>query len=213
MGYSTERWHEYVPRIRGTPPKEPKIIGHEEYLKMRSMCETPEQDWLIVCGFSTGFRMGDCCNLKWDRVDQEQMVVAPLLGKTRQSTGASAKIPYNPGGDMHLKLTELWADRPQDEEYVCPLMAESYYCNRKAVAQSMRRVFDWAGIRDRSFKHFRCTFESRLANSGMNIGLAAKITGRSDTRSLLRYIVPDMDAAREGVTKALELHHTNKMFA
>lgn len=211
LRYTQERWYEYLPKVRGLAPPPPQIITQSEYEALLSFCLQEDQEWLITLGFSTGFRMGDCCMLRWEQVDQEQMIISPLIRKTSKSTGKCATIPYAPGGDLHRRLTEL--EHEDHEDYVCPRLAESYYSNKSAITQGMRRVFDRAGLKHKSFKHFRCTFESRLANSGMNIGLAAKITGRSDTKSLLRYIVPDMDAAREGVSKAMELHNTHKMFA
>lgn len=213
LRYTQERWYEYLPKVRGQAPPDPQIITQSEYEALLSFCLQEDQEWLITLGFNTGFRMGDCCMLRWEQVDREQMIISPLIRKTSKSTGKCASIPYSPGGELHERLTELWADRIEDEQYVSPRLAESYYSNKCSITQGMRRVFDRAGLQHKSFKHFRCTFESRLANSGMNIGLAAKITGRSDTRSLLRYIVPDMDAAREGVSKAMELHNTHKMFA
>lgn len=211
-GLTTTRWHEHVSRVKTVPTPDPQIIKHEEYMLLRKMCLDPEQDFLIVLGYSTGLRLGDCCTLRWEHVDRAEQVIRKVLNKTSGSTGKSVSMPYSSGGDLHKWLEDLWIRRV-DDGFISPGLAASYHCNESAVKQGMRRVFDRAGVVGKSFKHFRCTFESKLANSGMNIALAAKITGRSDTRSILRYVVPDMDSAREGVAKALELHHDKKMFA
>lgn len=215
MGITDIRWYEYLPRVKSKPPPQPRIITHAEYQKLKDACRNKDQEWLIICSYNTGFRLGDCCTMKWDVIDQKNQVINPILNKTRKSTGLSAKIPYYSGSDIYYKIAEMWANREDvgGDNYVVPGLAWLYNNNRKSIAESMHRLFERAGVHGRSFKHIRCTFESRLANSGMNMVLAAKITGRSDTKSLMRYVVPDMDSAREGIAKAMELHNTNKMFA
>lgn len=213
MGYTEDRWHEYLPKVKAGPRLEPVIVGQDEYTLLKRMCSgDKDKEFILILGYSTGLRLGDCCMIKWSNIDMEQQVIKTMPSKTSRSTGMTVSIPYVTNGDLHVALTERWPERTSDDDYVCPNMATSYSAHRQGVQILFRRIFNRAGLYDKCFKHFRSTFESRMANSGMNIGLAAKLTGRSDTKTLLRYIKPDMDAARDGIAKALELHKTYPAF-
>lgn len=217
MGYSTTRWGDYFPRIRSAPVPEPVIIRQEEYLNIRKHCTDRDREWIVVLSFNTGMRMGDCCKLRWSHVDTKKQTIKKIVSKTALTTGKSVFIPYNSGSDLHFFLMDMFNTKDdlilEDDNYVCPVMYLSYANNSKSVVESFRKIFNKAGLPNNSFKHLRNTFESRLANSGMNMALAASITGRSDPKALMRYIKPDMEAAREGITKALEIHHHLKGFA
>lgn len=217
MGYTKERYHECFPVIRSDPIQEPQIIRHEEYLRLLSMCgKFRDKAWIITLGYSTGLRLGDCCNLRWSNIDMEEQVITTVLRKTAKKTGAHARIPYPTGGDLYNMIQERLSVREAENymgtDYVCPMMACRYNSNKMSVSTIIKDVFIRAGIPHKKFKDFRSTFESRLANSGMNLSLAARITGRSDMRVLMRYVKMDVDAARDGVAKALELHNVYQSF-
>lgn len=219
MGHSSVRWYEYLPTVKGQACAIPEIIQHHEYLQIRKFCYDKDRDWLVVLGYHTGLRLGDCCCLRWSNIDQENQVIKVTPRKTARKTAISVSIPYSTGSDLHKLIVEKWETRDQGSDvgtdYVCPDMAIYYLGTptNQVVPAMFNVIFKRAGIIGRTFKHFRSTFESRMANSGMNIGLAAKITGRSDTKTLLRYIRPDMDAAREGIARAMDLHNVHKGFA
>ena len=217
MDYTDKMWYEYFPKVKQAPPGEVKIIGHEEYMRIRKCCYTKDQEWIIILAYCTGMRLGDCCTLRWSHVDMEDMTIKKQINKNRHNTGAYTHIPYGPGSDVHQFITDLWDRRHEhyidDDNPVCPEMYLSYVGNWDSPKDSFKRIFIRAGIHDRTFRNFRSTFESLIANSGMNMALATKITGRTDVKSLLRYIRPDMEVAREGIARALELHTTVKGFA
>lgn len=218
MGYTKERWYEYLPKLKTSPIKTPKIVGQDEYMLLRKACNgCKDKEWLIILSYNTGFRLGDCCTLLWSDIDLDKQVITKVLNKTMKSTGASSSIPYTTNSDLHIAIMDRLTNKDNAAEvykdYVCPEMAMTYMACAPAINNMFTKVFSRAGIPDKTFKHLRCTFESRMANSGMNMGLAAKITGRSDPRTLMHYIRPDIDAAREGVAKALQLHNQYAGFA
>lgn len=209
MGYTATRWHEFIPRVAVTKPALPDIIQYEEYLRLRECAIDEECDWVMVLGYSTGLRLTDCCTMCWSQIDQGKQLVRSIPSKTRRKTGVEVVIPYMSGGDLHKLIIDRWAKKDEGiqlhKDFISPVMASRSQSGDEH--KRFRIIFDKAGLPNKSFKHFRSTFESRLANSGMNAALAAKITGRSDTRTILRYVRPDMEVVREGVAKALELHN------
>lgn len=218
MGYTESRWYEFVPTVHVPPPGNPKIIRHEEYLRLRKACCDIEQEWCVVCGYNTGLRLKDVCMVEWNQIDRERQILTARPFKTRHKTNVTVEIPYASGGDLHQIITTLWQQKDDmvrvlDGDHVSPLAALRHRGQPNTQAVNMKGVFERAKVVGRSFKDFRSTFESRMANSGINIGLAAKITGRTDTKTLLRYILPDTEAAREGIAKAMEIHHKLSTFA
>lgn len=217
MRYTEHRWDEYLPKVRVPAPEDPKIVQHSEYLKLIETCRDRDRRWLIALSYNTGMRLGDCCKLKWSDIDRAQQFIHKKQSKTARTSGSRVMIPYISGSEIHQFIDELWLCRDEEnntgEDYVCPSLYLSYISNKESISHSIRRIFRLAGIPGKSFKHLRCTFESRLANSGMNLVMATKISGRSDPRQLMRYVKPDLEAAREGVAKALDLHNHLKGFA
>jgi integrase len=218
MGYTEQKWYHHIQTIRVPALPMPRIIRHEEYLNIRKSCSDIHREWIVVLAYNTGMRMGDCCSMRWSHVDQERQVITKVQNKNLWKSSQPVEIPYESGSDLHMLLMKMWAMKDdivmsEKDNYVCPVMWLSYDNSKSAVSNSFRWAFNKAGCPDLSFKNFRSTFESRLANSGMNLALAARITGRSDPRVLMRYVRPDMDAAREGIAKAMHLHDHIKGFA
>lgn len=214
MGLCAERWYEYMDTVRGVAYAEPKIITQTEYEKLLSVSTDRELSWGIVCGYHTGLRLGDVCNLRWSCVDMDRQLVKTSPSKTSRAHAISVEIPFVTESDMHRWLRDLKAEEESEsiEGYVSYSLHCRYAVNHTIVSRFYTRLFAKAGIPGKSYKHFRSTFESRLANSGINLGMAAKMTGRSDPRSLMRYIKVDIEAAREGVAKAMEIHNKLEMF-
>lgn len=212
MGLATERWYEYVGSVRGVAYAEPKIITQTEYEKLLSISDDIDLSWGIVCGYHTGLRLGDVCNLRWSCVDMDRQLVKTTPSKTSRAHAISVEIPFVTESDMHRWLRDLKEQDEAIEGYVSYSLHTRYAVDKTCISRYYTRLFRKAGIPDKSFKQFRSTFESRLANSGINLGMAAKMTGRSDPRSLMRYIKVDIEAAREGVAKAMEIHNKLEIF-
>lgn len=217
MGYTQERWYEFLPPCKEPPWKEPKIITQHEYADLVDAAPNWDYAWLIVCAWHTGFRLGDCATIAWPSIDRLVQMIKLVPRKSRASTGKPVYIPYLSGSDLHHEIEQRWEARDlrrkmDDEFYVCPNMAEAYLSMPTGLSTMVNRIFGKAGIEGKSFKHFRSTFESRLANSGMNMALAAQITGRSKVDVLMKYIKPDYTAIKDGVAKALKLHETHEGF-
>lgn len=212
MGYTKTVWHEYLPKLRSPVFDMPEIIRHEEYLKLRETCVDAEKDWVMVLAYHTGLRLGDCCQLLWSQIDRATQVIQRVPNKNMWKSRKPVYIPYLAGSDLQVLIDQRWLtheDEPNaGKDYVSPAMAMMYVGSGVSVVHQFRRIFDKAGVRGRTFKHFRSTFESRLANSGVNLALASQLTGRSDMRTLLRYVKPDIDCARSAVGKAMLIHET-----
>lgn len=220
MGYTTERWFEYIPHTRSVSPVPVRIIRQHEYEKIKAACRDQAQLWAVVCAWNTGMRLGDICTLKWEHVNFENQFICKPINKNLHNTRQLTEIPFLSGSELHMMLVDLrdnpdahlLVDPSDPTSYICPILANQYRTAPDAIWKGFCRLIERSGVRNVSFKHFRSTFESRLANSGINAALAAKMTGRSDTKSILRYIIVDQDTAREAVANAMEIHNKHSVF-
>lgn len=202
MQYIDEPMNEFLPRTMPEPVKEVVTITEEEYLRFVEANRQHPFGWAIVLAYHTAFRLGDVCTLKWSEVDMANQVIRKVPNKTAR-TGLVVEVPILSGSDLYEWLARMQSDRDPSEEYVCPELWYRYR-DQPSLPHEISKRLRKHGI-NATFHDLRKTFESRLANSGINLGLAAKITGRTDPRSLMRYIKPDPDVVRQSVALALEL--------
>lgn len=204
MRYISENLTDSFPKMVKPPSKSfAHIITEEEYHRLLEATKTTRMAWGIVLAYHTGLRLKDTCLLRWSEVDMDQQVIRVQPYKTRKR-GIEAEIPVITDSDLHVWLLKMQADRIADEPFVSRALHASYLAgNGTCIARHYCMAFKKAGVKA-CFHSFRSTFESRLANSGISLAVAAKITGRTDARALMRYIIPDMDKVREGVAKSFE---------
>lgn len=202
MEYIDDPIHLYLPSALPAPVKEIILVSDEEYQRFMRSHQDSVYGWMMVLSYHTSFRLKDACHLAWAEVDMNEQVIRKMPSKTRRR-GVMVEVPILSGSDLHTWLIKLSADR-DDPVWVCPELVRRYRTHRGLSAHFTYQLRK-SGITKATFHSLRRTFESHLANSGVNMALAAKITGRTDTRSLMAYVKPDPDVVREAVANALEL--------
>ena len=159
-----------------------------------------EGDWkgLILVGFYTGQRLGDCANLKWDQIDLKSEI--KTIRFQQQKTGSEVIIAINPVLQAYLSKLE------RSGEFVFPSLAQrnvsplsKYFRKLLKLAEIEPRVIrarseSASGPRSRgsgrtvnalSFHSFRHTFNSILANGGVPQETRMALTGHA-THSMNR---------------------------
>lgn len=200
MQYISSPLHEFMPRVPAPPPGEIVIVTDEQYRRFVEEYRSSPYGWAMVLAYHTAFRLGDVCSLRWSEVDLKTQWIRKIPNKTRRN-GEKVEVPILSGSDLYEWLDRLSKDK-DDPEFVSPELwrrYQSHYGLPSDLSKALRSV----GIYT-TFHSLRKTFESRLANSGMNLAVAAKITGRRDPKSLMRYVKPDPEVVRQGVTMALQ---------
>lgn len=189
----------YLPKKRTRLWKEPKIMTEELYRKFIEAFPHRPMTWAVVCGYHTGFRLKDVCYLRWQEVDMERQVITIIPSKTAR-TGLVVRFPILTNTDLYVWLKRM-SENKDDPVFVNPYIRHSYHHNL-AFSQDISRAMKQIGF-EGSFHSLRATAESRLANSGMNIAIAAKLTGRTDSKALMRYIKPDLSFLANEYSEAL----------
>lgn len=154
------------------------------------MLQTATGEWktVILLGFYTGARLGDCAAMKWDNVKLSVGVIDFVPQKTRKK-GKRVVVPIHPDLETHLQ-TIASTDKP--ETFLCPSLAEKGTSGKHGLSESFKRIMAKAGIDSKtaqgqgtrqfsklSFHSLRHSFNSILANGGVTQETRMKLTGHS----------------------------------
>ena len=129
------------------PPSAEQMARAWEYARSRT--DKPYLHRLAVVAACTGLRVGDCCNLTWDKVD---LLGGVIHGVKTKKTGAVVSVPifdydtrskdYNPVfGELRRELEAALAEREDGEKYVIPEAARIYGYNPSRIIEEGKDVF------------------------------------------------------------------------
>lgn len=193
---------------RRQPPKPlPFIFTDEEYERIKEASQGTHSYFMTVIGRNTGMSMIDVCHLRWPSINLEELTIQANRIKVswRGQNLDLCMIPILANSDLHVLLQELKdIHRPEDGDWVNPDLRLCYAASTWQVVMEYRRLLKKLGIERKSFKNWRNTFISMLANSGMNHALAMKVTGHKDANIFAAYVRPDWEALRSGLQSAFQ---------
>lgn len=129
------------------PPSAEQMALAWEYA--RSRMDKPYLHRLAVVAACTGLRIGDCCNLTWDKVDLRN---GAIRGIKTKKTGAVVSVPifdydpqsrdYNPVfGELRRELEAALAECESGERFVIPEAARIYGYNPSRIIEDGKDVF------------------------------------------------------------------------
>ena len=146
----------------------------------------PKSDWftLILLGYFTGQRLGDCAALEWKNVDMKGRVIHFKQLKT----GKKVQVPMSEDLLEHLNFLAEFVD----SKFVCPELAERGSAGAHGLSESFGRIVKRAGIDSQKIKgkgkiHFnrltfhslRHSFNTTMAEAGVSQEIRMKLTGHS----------------------------------
>lgn len=199
-----------LPEPEQHDPREP--FTEAEYLQLLAVADEQDPDlgWAIRLGWECGTAIADACLLQWSAVD----LPAAVLKLRRRKTGEPCLIPLMPDGKVLNGLWDLsalprldeWPNKPP-VIYVLPQLAADYLVALKSGGAGLQKRF--AKVRElalpgctKSFHNLRASFCSALANGGMNLAAACRLSGHRDPRIFQQYVTADVDQLREQMMKA-----------
>ena len=145
---------------------------------------------VILIGFYTGQRLGDCATVQWDRINltsqdkttaSGDQIPAHTIRFQQAKPGAKVIIPLNPVLEEYLsRLSKSKADKT----FVFPALARQAQRNVSPLSKAFKKIMRDAGIQQRvirerkadsggrcvnalTFHSLRHTFNSILANAGI----------------------------------------------
>ena len=114
----------------------------------RTRTDKPYLHRLAVLAACTGMRIGDCCNLTWDKVDLLGYKIHTKTSKTGKPIGVQI-FDYAPDsadyheilGELRRELEAALAERAEGEAYVIPEAHRIYATNKSRINKEGKVVF------------------------------------------------------------------------
>lgn len=159
----------------------------------------------ILLGYYAGLRLSDAVSLEWDSVD----LVGNCLKVQIRKTDDALEIPLHPTLLNHLE--KLAGDKNGP---LCPELAAVPVGGRSGLSKQFLSLMRSAGINNQakdtggrrqlsrlSFHALRASFNSALANKGVDQELRRKLTGHRSDAVNDRYTVTERETMRAAVEK------------
>ncbi len=173
---------------------EREMFTHEEVAKLLDTVGF-KSEWftLILMGYFTGARLGDCATMKWSNVNFQDHV----LTYEQRKTDKVVRVPLGEDLYEHLNTMREFVDG----DYICPELAERGSGGKHGLSESFNRIVHRAKIDPLSvqgkgkqkfkrltFHSLRHSFNSELANAGVHPEIRMRLTGHSSFNMNDRYI-------------------------
>jgi integrase len=184
------------PVVAVRPPKvlhsEREVFTHEEVQKLANAA--PSLDWqtLILLGYFTGARLGDCVHMRWENIDADK----GLIVYEQQKTGRKVEMPMHYQIMKHLKYLSTFGTNG----FLCPKLASKGPGGKHGLSESFKRIVKNAGLdlmvvkgkgirnfSKRTFHSLRHSFNSALANAGVAEEVRMKLTGHASSPMNQKY--------------------------
>jgi integrase len=167
-------------------------------------------DWkgAIILGATSGLRLSDIANLRWEVLDLE----ARLLRLQTQKTGAIVVVP------LHAGFLDWLAGQPRGiaKAYLFPNLAGLRTDGRQGLSAQFSNIMRQAGVtgrvsersgkkgrtrKSKSFHSLRHHFVSQLANQGVAPDIRQKLAGHSSAAVHGIYSHHELETLRAAVAK------------
>jgi integrase len=185
--------------------------------QVESLLQSTTGDWrtMVMLGYYTGARIGDCANLEWANVDLTAGVIAYTPQKTRKRN-KQVVVPIHPELQTHL---ERIASKDVPEVHLCPSLAGKGTGGKFGLSASFKSIMEKAGVDCKiadgqgkrkfsqlSFHSLRHSFNSALANQGIDQETRMRLTGHSSVDVNTGYTHLELTKLKAAVEKLPFLH-------
>jgi integrase len=200
MGYIQMSPDRLVPRFKKVPRDNThSFIYKTDYAAIKLAAQGTIYEWGFVCAFNTGMSMVDVCNLRWDKVNLENITI-----RYQSKSGSRSCWPLMPG--MHRWLKIMKAREVQQgkwKDYVSPDLARSMAASQTMTSRQFLRYLH--KVRPEcGFHDFRRTFLTKAVNDQVPWVLIGKMAGHTNINSLSGYVLPDIELLRSARAHAMD---------
>ena len=179
--------------------KKPEPGGKGGNRKAGSWMALPDMADLVIIGYHTALRRGDCSKLTIDNVDGDFLRVIPA--KTENRKGQVLLIPLQP--EVREVVYRRKADAAiEDRKELFPNMTFNGLSKCVERSWSRAKVFN-NDFGRASFHSLRATFISAMDEAGVPPHVCDAITGHAPAGMHGRYSQPGRDALMDAVKRAI----------
>lgn len=152
--------------------KLPRIINHDELLKIINSIPNIKHKTIIYLAYSTGMRISEICNVMLTDIDSKRMLILIRSGKGRK--------------DRYVPMSKSLLDQLQSyysnyKEKPKTYLFESY--NIKYSTSSCRAIWNKYKTINTNFHTIRHSCFTRLLETGTDIRIIQKIAGHSNIKT------------------------------
>jgi len=169
----------YIPYAKKNT-KLPIILSPDEIQRMFTACENLKHKVILTLLYSTGLRVSELINLKWQHIDRSRMIINIIAGKGNKDR--QVMLP-----ESIIPLLEKYYHQYHSKEYVLNGQFDLQYSDR-SVNEVMKQLAEKAGISKRVYTHLirHCTF-THMVEAGTDINLIQKLAGHNNVKTTLMY--------------------------
>ena len=208
LGYVTVNPCSSIEALQDKGDKEKDVFTPEQIL---ALYNAAEGDWrgVILAGYSTGLRLRDVTELRWETID---MSTGVLKIKTRK-TDTTVILPLSP------ELMTWMQSQPRGigKAPIFPSLAGKSGAGKSGLSMQFKRIMEKAGIAGRvlrarkeksagrtqsslSFHSLRHSFNSALANAGVSQEVRQKLTGHASAAMNAKYTHHEVETLRAAIS-------------
>jgi site-specific recombinase XerD len=160
--------------------KLPIVLSQDEVQKMFDVCENTKHKVILALLYSTGIRVSELINLKWEHLDRSRGIINIIGGKGNKDRQVMLS------NDLHPLLEKYWKEY-KPFPYVLKGQFSEQYSDR-SVGQVMKQLAVKARINKRVYTHLmRHNCFTHLVENGIDINLIQKLAGHSNVKTTLVY--------------------------
>lgn len=207
LGYITMNPCAGVESLRDDADTEKDVFTPEQ---VGLLLEAAHGDWAgaILAAYTTGLRLRDVADLKWEAFDFDDGIVRLKTGKT----GAVVVLPMHPDFATWLSTQT----RGIGKAPIFPSLAGKSGAGKSGLSMAFKRIMERAGITGRtlreraknsagrtqsslSFHSLRHSFNSAMANAGVSQEIRQKLTGHATAKMNTKYTHHELDPLRAAI--------------
>lgn len=176
----------------------------EEVQRLVNAAQDAETRLLVLIGFCTGLRLGDCCTLQWGEVDLARRVISRIPNKMcdRVQNPENVRVKVGIPALLLNEFLQIPADRRNGA--VLPNLCDQYNNLHTGIYKRIRALFQRAkivtvkpgskdaqhphGIIVKGFHSLRHTFVSLSAEAGAPQHVIQQIVGHSSPLMTMHYL-------------------------
>jgi integrase len=196
----------------GLDPLPEESVEREPFTidEIKRLVEAARGDWngAILFAYYTGARLGDVANMQWSAIDPQRSLVTFTPQKTKRKKKNAIRIPLHPDLEKELlkrpgvgaaPLFPSLAGRETGGRH--GLSAEFAVIMRKARVHGeiVRHTANGPGNTTKSFHSLRHSFNSALANAGVDRELRQVLTGHASERMNELYTHREVEPLRAAI--------------
>ena len=203
--------HDPVDKAMALKPLKSKSSVRETFTaeQVSALLKVADNEWktAIMFGYFTGARLEDCTKMQWDDVNFNQKVIDFVANKS----GVRAVVPMTEQLETHL---EAIASTDDPNPYLCPSLSQKKSGGKTGLSQSFKRIMAKADIDPQevqgmgkrkfsklSFHSLRHSFNSLLANNGVDQETRMKLVGQKSKAINKDYTHLDLPKLEDAMSK------------